>query len=139
MALEESVSRLGLRDRVHFAGYRSDVLALLSAADSLVISSDHEGLPIVLLEAMAARCPIVSTRVGEIGNVLVDGRDGWLVTPGSVDALTTALHEVLTRGDEARARADSARATFERGHSRDAMGRKYMELYETAWSPQSRQ
>jgi glycosyltransferase involved in cell wall biosynthesis len=132
--LETSVASLGLENRVHFAGYRSDVLAFLSAADVLVISSDHEGLPIVLLEAMAAGCPVVSTRVGEIGHVLKDGRDGWLVPPGQADALAAALGEALTRRDEARRRAAAARETFERGHSREAMGCKYLAVYEAAWS-----
>lgn len=129
-AVERLACELGVSGRIRMAGYRTDVLAFLSAADAMVISSDHEGLPIVLLEAMAAQCPIVSTRVGDIGNVLLDGRDGWLVPPGDADALAAALTAALVSPDEARARAQSAFFAFESRHSRRAMGTKYLQLYE---------
>ena len=131
-ALEARVAARGLGTRVHFAGYRTDVLGFLSAADALAITSDHEGLPIVLLEAMAAGCPVVSTRVGEIAHVLRDGQDAWLVEPGSVAAFAGALAEACSQPQVAAARAASARAVFEQKHSRSAMGRQYLELYETA-------
>jgi L-malate glycosyltransferase len=131
--LEKLVAARGLGSRVHFAGYRTDVLNFLSAADVLAISSDHEGLPIVLLEAMAAECPVVSTRVGEIGGVLRPGVDAWLVEPGQIDAFARALGEACADGATAATRAASARAVFEVRHSREAMGAKYLELYEAAW------
>jgi glycosyltransferase involved in cell wall biosynthesis len=132
-ALEQRVAARGLGSRVHFAGYRTDVLGFLSAADVLAISSDHEGLPIVLLEAMAAGCPVVSTRVGEIGHVLRDGTDAWVVEPGNTAKFAAALREACSAPQEAARRAASARAVFEHRHSRAAMGRQYLELYEAAW------
>jgi glycosyltransferase involved in cell wall biosynthesis len=131
-SLEQRVAGLGLGSRVVFAGYRTDILGFLSAANVLAISSDHEGLPIVLLEAMAAQCPVVSTRVGEIGHVLRDGQDAWLVPAGDVDALATALAEACSQPSVAAQRALSARAVFEQKHSRAAMGRQYLALYEAA-------
>jgi glycosyltransferase involved in cell wall biosynthesis len=131
--LERLVAARGLGARVHFAGYRTDVLNFLSAAQVLAISSDHEGLPIVLLEAMAAECPVVSTRVGEIGSVLRPGEDAWLTEAGDVAAFSRALNEACTDVALAAARARSARAVFEQRHSREAMGAKYLELYEKAW------
>jgi glycosyltransferase involved in cell wall biosynthesis len=131
--LEQRVAARGLGSRVHFAGYRTDVLGFLSAADVLAISSDHEGLPIVLLEAMAAGCPVVSTRVGEIGHVLRDGMDAWVVEPGNPGRFAAALREACTTPREAARRAGSARDVFERRHSRAAMGRQYLELYDAAW------
>jgi glycosyltransferase involved in cell wall biosynthesis len=129
-ALERRVAAHGLDARVHFAGFRTDVIGFLSAANVLAISSDHEGLPIVLLEAMAAGCPVVSTRVGEIAHVLRDGQDAWLVPPADARLFAAALAEACSNPQAAAARADSARAVYERKHSRAAMGRQYLELYE---------
>src|SRR6202035_3979368 len=80
--LDELVGRMRLQGRVHFCGYRSDIAHILDAADLLALTSDKKGLPIVILEAMAMRCPIVATRVGEIPRVLRDGEDAWLVPSG---------------------------------------------------------
>lgn len=131
-ALEQRVAAAGLGARVHFAGYRTDILGFLSAANVLAISSDHEGLPIVLLEAMAAECPVVSTRVGEIGHVLRDGEDAWLVPAGNVELFAAALAQACSQPQLAAQRARSARAVFELKHSRAAMGRQYLELYQAA-------
>ncbi|HEX5690898.1 MAG TPA: glycosyltransferase, partial [Roseiflexaceae bacterium] len=132
-ALDRRIAELGIGARVHFAGYRTDILSFLSAANVLAISSDHEGLPIVLLEAMAAECPVVSTRVGDIGNVIADGRDAWLVTRGDVNEFGAALGQAIADNAQASARAASALIRFQLGHSREAMGGKYLELYEKAW------
>ena len=68
--LRQLATSLGINDRVHLLGYRTDVGDLLAAADVFVIASYSEGLPIALIEAMALARPAVATRVGEIGNVL---------------------------------------------------------------------
>jgi glycosyltransferase involved in cell wall biosynthesis len=102
----------GVADRVVFAGSRDDVFALLPAFDVFALSSRFEGLPIALLEAMAAGVAPVATRVGGIPEVITDGRDGLLVDPGDPDALAAALGRLLddaalreTLGERAGARA----------------------------------
>jgi glycosyltransferase involved in cell wall biosynthesis len=132
-ALTEDVARRGLAARVIFCGYRSDSPRLLAAADALVLSSDKEGLPIVILEAMASRCPIVATRVGAIAETLRDGVDAWLVPPGDATALTRAIDAVLEDPARARQRAESAYRRFETQYSREVMGRRYLEIYDAAW------
>lgn len=132
-ALSQEVARRGLGPRVIFCGYRSDSPRLLAAADALVLSSDKEGLPIVILEAMASHCPIVATRVGAIPETLRDGVDAWLVPPGDGAALTRAVDAVLEDPARARLRAESAYRRFEAGYSREVMGRSYLEIYDTAW------
>jgi glycosyltransferase involved in cell wall biosynthesis len=127
--LEAQARRLGVRDRVTFAGYRRDVGRLLQAADLFVISSRKEGLPMVLLEAMAARLPVVATRVGAIPDALGDGRDGLLVPPEDPAALAAAI-ETLARAPERRAAlAHAAGRAHAARFSRRAMGRRYIELY----------
>jgi glycosyltransferase involved in cell wall biosynthesis len=100
------VEDLGLGPSVVLAGQRPDAASLLAAFDVLVISSRTEGLPMVLLEAMAARVPVVAFAVGGIPEVLTSGT-GWLVEPGDVVALAGAIREAVTDPGEARRRADA--------------------------------
>jgi glycosyltransferase involved in cell wall biosynthesis len=93
--LRHRAADLGLAGRAAFVGSRHDVLELLPAFDVFALSSRFEGLPIALLEAMAAGLPCVATNVGGIPEVVTDGRDGLLVEPGDPDALATALGKVL--------------------------------------------
>ena len=132
--LVELAKQQGLEGRVHFCGYREDVAQILMAADLLALTSDKEGLPIVILEAMAMRCPIVSTHVGEIPQVLGDGRDAWIVPPNDADALKGAIREVLTDSELAKARAANAHAQFLGQYSRDSMGARYLEIYDRVWA-----
>ena len=132
-AIAALAERQQLSHRIHFAGYRTDISAFLSAADALAISSDYEGLPIVLLEAMAAQCPIVSTRVGAIADVLTEGLSAWLVEPNDASRFAEALGQVLLSPEEALRRATQARIAFETRYSRRSMGEKYLQVYERTW------
>ncbi len=128
-ALEQQVARLGIRDRVHFAGYRTDVGRFLQAADLFVLSSYKEGLPIALLEAMACRKPIVATEVGAIGSVITHGRDGWLVPPRNVDVLADALRKVASNPVLAERLGESAHERYRECHTLEAMGHQYIKIY----------
>lgn len=102
-ALRERVTDLGLDDRVTFTGEVSQtVLALrMAGAKVLVLPSYSEGLPRVLLEAMAVGTPVVATRVGGIADVVQDGETGLLVEPGDHHALADRIAWVLEHEDEA--------------------------------------
>ena len=104
------VAHDGLAERVTFAGSRGDVADLLPAFDVFALSSRYEGLPIALLEAMAAGRPCVATRVGGIPEVVTDGVDGVLVPPGDPDALADAL-SALAADPDRRAALGSAAVT----------------------------
>jgi len=131
-AVMDLARQRGLQDRVRFCGYRSDIADILAAADLLAVTSDTEGLPITILEAMSMYCPVVSTSVGGIPHVLKDGRDAWFVPPGDTVALTRTLEEVLSKPELARQRAENAHREYVRAHSRESMGLKYQEIYEEA-------
>jgi glycosyltransferase involved in cell wall biosynthesis len=93
--LRALVAREGLAEQVTFAGSRDDVAALLPAFDVFALSSRYEGLPIALLEAMAAGRPCVATSVGGVPEVITDGEDGVLVPPDDPAALAAALTALL--------------------------------------------
>ena len=76
------IRRLGLEERVQLAGERSDVPELLAGSDVFVLSSRSEGLPVSVLEAMAAELPVVASDVGGVAELVVDGETGMLVPPG---------------------------------------------------------
>lgn len=103
------VARLGLAERVAVPGWISTAerAALLDDSDMLVLPSHAENLPMVILEAFAHGVPVVSTPVGAIPEVVHDGRNGLLVTPGDVPALAAAI-ESLLRDPAARVRMGAA-------------------------------
>lgn len=89
--LEQLARELNVSDRVRLAGWQADVRPYFEAMDVFALSSLREGLPNVLLEAMALEVPIVSTRVNGVPRLVQDGRNGFLVNAGDLEGLTTAL------------------------------------------------
>ncbi|MFC6086323.1 glycosyltransferase [Sphaerisporangium aureirubrum] len=85
------VRRRGLADRIRVLGPVSDARRLVAAADLLVLGSHYEGLPVVVMEALAAGVPVVSTRVGGVPELVVCGRNGVLTEPGSASALAAGM------------------------------------------------
>jgi glycosyltransferase involved in cell wall biosynthesis len=100
---------LGIPDRVLFLGHRNDVLDVLRALDIMVLSSDHEGLPIVLLEAMALGVVVVARAVGGIPEVIRDGVNGVLVDSGDPAALADACSQILGNIAASQEMAEAAR------------------------------
>lgn len=95
--IEALVARYGLADRVHITGWISSdqVREILLSARALVLPSFAEGLPVVIMEAMALRRPVLTTYVAGIPELVVDGKTGWLIPAGSIDALTAAMKRCL--------------------------------------------
>jgi sugar transferase (PEP-CTERM/EpsH1 system associated) len=89
--LEQQVDQLGLGEQVRFLGSRSDVPDVLQCLDVFVLSSKEEGLPMCILEAMAARLPLVATSVGGIPSVVRPDDNGMLVDPEDSRAMASAL------------------------------------------------
>jgi glycosyltransferase involved in cell wall biosynthesis len=128
--LERRAAALGVGERVIFAGRRSDVADVLASLDVVALPSWTEGLPLVVLEAMARRRAVVATPVGGTGEVVVDGETGLLVPPRDSDALATALTRLLDDAD-LRGRLGEAGYRRVREHfSAEAMTRRVLELYD---------
>jgi sugar transferase (PEP-CTERM/EpsH1 system associated) len=127
--LAERASSLGIANRVHFLGHRSDVDVVLAAADMFVQSSTSEGLSNTILEAMASALPVVATRVGGADEMVQDGLTGLLVPPSSAGDLAAAMATLLADPTRARALGESGRGRVESEFSLEAMIRRYEELY----------
>ena len=94
-ALKEKAEALGISDRVRFLGHVSDRFALYHAFDALLMTSDFEGTPMVLLEAMSCELPVVASAVDGIAEVCTNGHDSLLLPPGDVAGFAGALEGIL--------------------------------------------
>lgn len=103
--LRTDLAKRGLSDRFRMLGHEDDPIAHLVAADVFTLASRHEGLPISLLEALAAGLPAAVTAVGGVPDVITDGVEGRLVPPRDPDALARAICELLEPEQNARAGA----------------------------------
>lgn len=106
--LEAEIARLGLGGTVVLGLPRRDIAGFLAGIDQFWLTSDWEGTPNVVLEAMAAGVPVVATAVGGTPELIEDGRSGFLVEPGSPDAFVSRAIRLLD--DEELARAVGQRA-----------------------------
>jgi len=92
--LEERAHSLGIMRRTLFTGYQRDIGPYLDLFDALLLPSANEGTPVVAIEALAARTPVVATRVGGVPDVVREGVDGFLADVGDVDSLAARLADL---------------------------------------------
>lgn len=131
-ALQQQAQALGASDCVHFAGDRSDVARLLCAFDVFVQPSRTEGLSIALLEASAAGCAIVASRVGGNPEIVADGQRGRLFESDDAAALEALLSELLGDAAQRQRLGEAARAWAEREVGIERARARYAELYAQA-------
>ena len=123
---------LGVRDQVHFLGFRPDAQALLELMDVVAVPSVSEGTPLIVLEAMSAGVPVVASRVGGIPGQIRPGREGLLVPPGDAKALGNALLSLLRDPERAWRMGEAGRLRAETEFSHETMVRKVEGLYREA-------
>jgi glycosyltransferase involved in cell wall biosynthesis len=128
-ALVAQAQNLGIDNRVLFTGFRDDITSLLAAADVFVLSSEWEGLPVALLEAMSAGCAAVATDVGGVAQPLRHGVTGYLVPPADPAALVGALVQCLDNPARTRKMGEAARALVLQEYGARSWARKWEELY----------
>lgn len=127
-AAEALAADLGIADRVLFTGVRRDVPALLPGFDVACLSSLHEGVPLFVLEAMAAGLPVVATEVGALRDLVTEGVDGHLVPPDDPAALADRLAELVDDPARRTAFGAAARARAELSFGIDHSVRGYQQL-----------
>jgi glycosyltransferase involved in cell wall biosynthesis len=126
--LKEEAAKLGIADSVTFTGYRQDIPELLSVMDLFVLPSIKEALPMVLLEALAARKAVIATRVGAIPKV-VNNENGILVEPGDAAGLQDAILSLLANEEKRQGYASAGYDTVKTCFSSERMSSEYIDLY----------
>ena len=122
---------LGIEKHVQILGYRDDIPALMQAADGFVLSSAWEGLPNVVMEAMAARLPVVATDVGGVSELVEDGQSGLLVQPHQDAELAEAMASIMECSETHRRRmGERGRAFVMENFEATAVFGQWEELFE---------
>jgi len=127
--LEQLSRALGVDEHVTFLGYRQDVLSLMAGSDVIVLSSVQEGLPNVILEALALGKPVVATRVGGVPEVIRSAKTGVMVPPKDPRALADAICWVLRNPDQATRLGKLGQARVIAEFSVQAMAQKTAAVY----------
>jgi glycosyltransferase involved in cell wall biosynthesis len=127
--LQEQADTAGLKDAFLITGYIKNARSLLKFIDIYVISSLTEGLPITLLEAMAANTPVVATAVGGIPYVVENRKDALLVTPQNAGCLAKAIKELLHNNKLRKSLRKQALLKVNKKYSSAIMAEKYLAVY----------
>lgn len=127
--LRASADAQALGERLVLAGYRDEVVPWYHAADLVVLTSDSEGTPVSLIEAAACGLPVVSTDVGGVRDVVVDGATGLIVPAADADALAAAIRALLADPARAAQFGAAGRVQVAERFSADAMARRHEALY----------
>jgi glycosyltransferase involved in cell wall biosynthesis len=134
-ALERQARELGVEDRVLFLGHRQDVPLLLAACDVFALPSLYEGSPLAVLEAMAARRPVIASAIGGPSELIDDGVEGLLVPPGDAAGLAAALRRLCGDAELRSSLAEQGRKRVEQEFTAAAMTARVTEVYEDLLSP----
>jgi colanic acid/amylovoran biosynthesis glycosyltransferase len=137
-ALEAAIVTHGLAEQVRITGWISSnaVREEILASRALVLPSFAEGLPVVIMEAMALRRPVITTFVAGIPELVHDPQNGWLVPAGSLDDLVHALEECLASNpDRIRSMGDAAHVRVIARHAIDTETEKLAALFRSAATP----
>jgi len=128
--LEEQVRKLNVAGKVHFLGLRSDIPDVLGAMDAFVLSSDYEGNPLSVLEAMASGLPLISTAAGGVPNLFEAGAEGFLVAPGDCNGLAKSMNTLLKYQALRESMGAAAASRARKKYDVTNMVRAYEKVYE---------
>jgi glycosyltransferase involved in cell wall biosynthesis len=118
-----------LGDRVVLAGWRKDLAAVYAACDIVALTSNNEGTPVAVIEALASGRPVVATEVGGVSDVLEAGKLGLLVPPGDADRFADALVRLATDARLRSSLKEEGRVSVLTRFSIDALARGVDALY----------
>jgi glycosyltransferase involved in cell wall biosynthesis len=93
--INKKILRLGMTERIKVLGQRNDMAELIKILDISVLSSDSEALPMSIIESMAASVPIVATNVGSVRDLVIDGVNGYIISPNSSKELASAMLKII--------------------------------------------
>jgi len=128
--LETQAEMLGISNRVIFAGQQDNMRDWYEAIDLFVLPSLSEGLPFVVLEAMALGKPVLASRVGAVPEVIDEGVNGWLLPPGDAELLATSIASLLKDRNRLRAAGARAREMLYPRFSAERQAREMVDIYQ---------
>lgn len=128
--LRDQAARLGIADKVIFAGYIPDIRVVYAASDILLMPSRFEGLPMTLLESMAMGLPVVASNLDGIAEVVSDSREGFLAPAGDASVFADRITDLLSNPELASDFSRNARAKIESNHSVEKMTSAVEAIYD---------
>jgi len=128
-AIEATIVERNLHDNVVLAGSRDDVSSLLAASDAFLLTSISEGIPLTVIEAMAAELPVISTSVGGLPEMIEDGVSGYLCSAGDDESLAQRLVSLATNSDDCSAIGLAGNVIAHNRFSLDQMLNTYSTMY----------
>ena len=132
--LEEKADELGISNIIHFLGLREDIPQLLSIIDLLVSTSQSEGMSNVTLEGFASEVPIITTGSAGMGEIIQEGKTGYILRDGTIDELFKRLLAICTtQHEQLQIMGKTARAFVLEQHSIDKMVKDYEKFYLDFW------
>ncbi len=130
LTLEETARTHLPSERVHFLGWRTDTPALYQAIDVIMHTSDSEGMPVAIIEALASGIPVVATSVGGVPDLIQEGTNGHLVPPRSPQATANAVLSILHDPEKWEAMRSAARTSVTPRHSVATLTANMTRLYQ---------
>lgn len=127
--LKRRIDELELEDRVHIIGHIRNTEDLYREASLFVLSSQTEGSPIALIEAMAFSVPIITTSVGAIPEMVQFGKEAYIIPPDNLSALTEAIDYLVSHPEERIKLGDSGRNKYIKNYNSNVMAKNYIEKY----------
>jgi glycosyltransferase involved in cell wall biosynthesis len=131
LQLQKMTGSLDIADKINFLGAFSEIAPFLQRAHIFVLPSQFEGLPNVVLEAMACGLPVIATQVGGVPDIIQHRVNGLLIPPGDTDAICAAIRELFDNATLAEELGMRARQTVVAHFSLSAIADRYAELYKT--------
>ncbi|MFD2514259.1 glycosyltransferase family 4 protein [Pontibacter locisalis] len=128
--IKSKVKETGIKNHVHFLGYRNDVLEILRYSNVFVMPSLIEGLPGVILEAMFCQTPVIANNVGGIGEVVMTGKTGWLIEKGNEEEFLAALREVLKMKKDDLIEVQNAKTMIQDKFLNEKIAKRFLNTYE---------
>jgi len=128
--VEKLIRELNLQERMILTGWRKDIPGILSITDALVLTSLWEGLPVVVLEAMAAGCPVIATQTGAVGEVITEEMTGYLVPCRDLAKMSERLIGLLNNRNAKTHMGETARLNLNSNFTLENMVKNNQFLYE---------
>ncbi|MGC9329852.1 MAG: glycosyltransferase family 4 protein, partial [Candidatus Hinthialibacter sp.] len=128
--LEALAQELQITRRCIFAGFHTDLARIYQTVDLVALTSGNEGLPVVIIEALASGVPVLATRVGGVPELIEDGKTGYIVEPYNVESIAEGLSKAIADPEKTRAMGGLAQQETLQHYSIQRLVKDIEDLYE---------